>query len=102
MTAFDVHGHEVLLHPDDAAAAGVAQAARVRIESATGTLEAPLRVTDEVAPGVVSIPHGLDPANVSRLTTGRPGAVESASGMVRQSGIPVTIQPVVGDSLDSV
>jgi anaerobic selenocysteine-containing dehydrogenase len=48
-----------LLHPDDAAARGVADGDRVVVTSAIGSIEVPVEVSDELRPGVVSIPHGF-------------------------------------------
>ncbi|HLE85076.1 MAG TPA: molybdopterin-dependent oxidoreductase, partial [Thermoanaerobaculia bacterium] len=48
----------LLMHPDDAAARGLADGALVEIVSRTGRVRAPLEVTDEIKPGVVSLPHG--------------------------------------------
>ncbi|MCE2390257.1 MAG: molybdopterin-dependent oxidoreductase [Proteobacteria bacterium] len=82
----------VHVHPADAANAGLADGDRVRVVSASGTLESELRVTDSVRPGAVSIPHGLDEANVSRLTSGRPESSDPLTGMVAQSGVAVEIR----------
>ena len=46
------------VHPDDAAAAGVADGDRVRLVSATGAIELEVSVTDAMRPGVVCVPHG--------------------------------------------
>jgi anaerobic selenocysteine-containing dehydrogenase len=80
----------VHLHPEDAAAAGVADGESIVVESESGRLQSRVHVSERVRPGVVSIPHGLV-ANVNQLTTGRAGHVEPATGMVHQSGIPVRL-----------
>ncbi len=46
------------MHPTDAEGRGLASGAVVRVTSRVGRLEVPLEVTDEVMPGVVSLPHG--------------------------------------------
>jgi anaerobic selenocysteine-containing dehydrogenase len=46
------------VHPDDAARLGLAADGRARIASSAGELIAPVEITDEIMPGVVSIPHG--------------------------------------------
>jgi anaerobic selenocysteine-containing dehydrogenase len=85
---------EVWIHPEDAATAGVTGAPGVAVESATGRLVAPVRITEDVAVGTVSVPHGLAAdRNVARLTTGATGTVEPLTGMVVQSGLPVRIAP---------
>jgi hypothetical protein len=48
-------------------------------------------VTEDISPGSVSIPHGLDRANVNSLTRGDRGEVDELTGMIVQSGIRVTI-----------
>ena len=69
--------------------------AAVVVTTATGSIRAIARITDDVAPGAVSIPHGLRDQNVSVLTTGAIGSTDSLSGMVTQSGFPVQISPSV-------
>jgi anaerobic dimethyl sulfoxide reductase subunit A len=49
---------DVWLHPADAAARGIADGQRVRVFNERGATELPARVTDRVAPGVVSIKEG--------------------------------------------
>ena len=46
------------VHPDDAAAAGVADGGAVRIVSRHGAIEVAVTITDEVGPGTVAVPHG--------------------------------------------
>ncbi|HSI81060.1 MAG TPA: molybdopterin-dependent oxidoreductase [Solirubrobacterales bacterium] len=46
------------LNPADAGRLGIADGARARVRSAAGELEATVEVTDEIMPGVASIPHG--------------------------------------------
>jgi anaerobic selenocysteine-containing dehydrogenase len=48
-----------LMHPDDAAARQIADGDRVRVRSAVGSIELPAAVSDEIRPGVVSVPHGF-------------------------------------------
>ncbi len=48
----------VWLHPQDAAARGVADGQRVRVFNEFGTTILPAKVTDRIAPGVVSIKEG--------------------------------------------
>ncbi|MEL6178421.1 MAG: molybdopterin-dependent oxidoreductase, partial [Myxococcota bacterium] len=56
-----VRGRErctLLLHPDDALRLGLAQGQQARVVSRVGELEVPVEVSDELMPGVVSLPHG--------------------------------------------
>ncbi len=48
----------LLMHPRDATARGLKDSQQVRIASRVGTVDAVLQVTDEMVPGVVSLPHG--------------------------------------------
>ena len=50
--------HQLWIHPDDAAARGVADGERVEVRSAAGQVSVAARVTGEVMVGVVSLPHG--------------------------------------------
>ena len=46
------------LHPDDAAALGLADGDPAVVRSRVGQVTVPVEVTDAIRPGVVSIPHG--------------------------------------------
>ncbi len=48
----------LLVHPTDAQARGLRDGERVRVRSRVGEVEVPLAVSDEMMPGVVSLPHG--------------------------------------------
>lgn len=50
--------HHLLMHPDDLASRGLADGATVTIRSRVGAVTTEVRATDEVMPGVVSLPHG--------------------------------------------
>jgi anaerobic selenocysteine-containing dehydrogenase len=49
----------LLVNPDDAARLGLADGGRARVKSRVGELIAPVAVSDEMMPGVVSLPHGF-------------------------------------------
>ncbi|HVM64033.1 MAG TPA: molybdopterin-dependent oxidoreductase [Acidimicrobiales bacterium] len=83
---------ELWVHPDDAATAGISEGATVAVTSTVGTIRCRARVTEDVLPGSVSIPHGIAGQNVSVLTDSRPGTTDALTGMVRQSGVRVTIE----------
>jgi anaerobic selenocysteine-containing dehydrogenase len=83
--------NEVWINPADAGA--LRDGDRVVIVNAVGSIEAPVRITDEIVSGAASIPHGFDDQNVNRLTSGAPGFMDPFTGMIRQSGIPVSIEP---------
>jgi anaerobic dimethyl sulfoxide reductase subunit A len=49
---------DVWMHPADAASRGLAQGQRVRVFNGRGATVLPVRITDRIAPGVVSIKEG--------------------------------------------
>ncbi|MGV0158023.1 molybdopterin-containing oxidoreductase family protein [Mycobacterium colombiense] len=82
---------EILIHPDDGAAAGVADGEKVIVRSSSGELTGIAKVDDSIRRGAVSIPHGHHVANVNRLTN--KDDIDVVTGMVRYSGIPVSLHP---------
>ncbi|WP_343630120.1 molybdopterin-dependent oxidoreductase [Roseateles sp.] len=48
----------LLVHPDDAARAGLADGEPARLSNARGSLIAPISISADMRPGVVSLPHG--------------------------------------------
>jgi anaerobic selenocysteine-containing dehydrogenase len=48
-----------VVHPDEAAARGLEDGAIARVESRVGGIELPIEISDEVGPGIVSVPHGF-------------------------------------------
>lgn len=82
---------EVLIHPEDGAAAGVADGQKVTVRSANGELTGIAKVDDSIRRGAVSIPHGHRAANVNRLTN--KDDIDVVTGMVRYSGVPVSLHP---------
>jgi len=97
----------LLVHPRDAERLGIGEGARVRITSRVGAVEAPVSVSDEMMPGVVSLPHGwghgLEGVG-QRVAAAHPGApsnfladpqaVDALSGNAVLNGIPVSIAAV--------
>jgi anaerobic selenocysteine-containing dehydrogenase len=82
----------VLLHPVDAADLEIEDGAEVEISSLTGSVRGTVRIGTDIRRGAVSVPHGFGEPNVSRLTSTTD--VDPLTGMVLQSGIPVTIAAV--------
>jgi len=82
---------DIILHPVDAAAHGIAHGDPVRVRTANGQIELTANVSEKIRPGVVSIPHGHESANVNFLTSA--GVVDELTGMVRYTGIPIAIEP---------
>jgi anaerobic selenocysteine-containing dehydrogenase len=67
----------LLMHPEDAAARGLAAGQRVRLSTRAGQVEAPLELSEAVMPGVVSLPHGWGHGRDGvrlRVASRRPGA----------------------------
>lgn len=50
--------HHLLMHPDDLASRAIEDGARVRVTSRVGSVEVEVAATDDLMPGVVSLPHG--------------------------------------------
>ncbi|WP_437579631.1 molybdopterin oxidoreductase family protein [Sorangium sp. So ce887] len=97
----------LLMHPEDAARRGIAAAQRVRVCSRVGSIDLEVELTDEVMPGVVSVPHGWGHGRDGvRLETARQHAGESVndltddlaidalSGTAALNGVPVRVEPV--------
>jgi anaerobic selenocysteine-containing dehydrogenase len=96
----------LLIHPRDAADAGLADGKPARITSAAGSLVAPTEISDEMMPGVVSLPHGWghDKPGARLSVASRhagvcnnvlaPGElVDVPSGNAALNGIPVEVAP---------
>ena len=84
-----------LLHPDDAGARGLDDGDRVRVVSRVGAIELPLKVSDEIRRGVVSVPHGFGHA--------RPGvgwrlAAEKAGASVNDITDPSVTDAITGNA----
>ncbi len=95
------------MHPKDAARHGIDDGALARVTSAAGTVDVTAEVTEDIRPGVVSLPHGwghnlpgtrLSVANENAGVNTNilaPGTfVDVISGNAAVNGIPVTIGPV--------
>ncbi|WP_445166474.1 molybdopterin-containing oxidoreductase family protein [Mycolicibacterium sp. Dal123E01] len=82
---------EIMINPEDSRAAGIINGQPVTVRSVSGELTGVARVDDTIRRGVVSIPHGHHTANVNRLTN--KDDIDTVTGMVRYSGIPVSLHP---------
>jgi anaerobic selenocysteine-containing dehydrogenase len=91
----------------DAGRMGLAHGSPARITSRVGSVVAPVEVTDDLMPGVVSLPHGWGhDAQGSRITVAKAHAgvntnaltddraYDEASGTAVLFGTPVTVEPV--------
>jgi anaerobic selenocysteine-containing dehydrogenase len=94
----------LLMHPDDAQQRSLAAGQRVAVKSEVGRIEVPLEVSDEIMPGVVSLPHGWGhdrPGSQLRVAALHPGVsmndvvddagVDVLSGTSVLNGVPVTV-----------
>ncbi|VWX53686.1 molybdopterin-dependent oxidoreductase [Novosphingobium sp. 9U] len=83
---------DVILNPQDAAAYGIAHGDRVQVTTASGEITLIANVSDAIRPGVASIPHGHETANVNLLTSVQ--SIDAMTGMVLYSGIPISLTRV--------
>ena len=86
---------QLLIHPDDAAPRGLASGAAATIRNSRGELAVTVRVTDEVRPGVVSIPKGIWRRN---FAPAGPHNGEADRGAINPVGLNV-LAPDTGDPL---
>jgi anaerobic selenocysteine-containing dehydrogenase len=99
------HRCTLQIHPEDAAARGLAAGSEARVRTRVGEIRAPVEVTEDVMRGVVSLPHGFGhtgPDVALRVATRRPGANVNAvtddaprdapSGASALFGAPVEVE----------
>jgi anaerobic selenocysteine-containing dehydrogenase len=96
----------LLVHPDDAARFGVEDGQDARVSSRVGAVVVPVQVSDEMMPGVVSLPHGWGHgrkgvrlgvaaahAGVSMNDLTDPAEVDLLTGNAVLNGVPVEVAP---------
>ncbi|MFI5584957.1 molybdopterin oxidoreductase family protein [Amycolatopsis sp. NPDC051758] len=96
----------VQVHPADATRLGLTDGALASVTSRAGKLEVPVEVTDEIRPGVISIPHGWGhdvAGSRTRVASANPGVnsnlvadetlLDVPSGTSVLNGIPVEVAP---------
>lgn len=83
---------DIVLHPSDAEANGIVHGEKVRVSTSRGGIVLTANVSDAIRPGVASIPHGHEVANVNLLTSVE--NVDRMTGMVLYTGIPIAVEPV--------
>ena len=105
--------HALRVHPDDADAHGLADGDDVRLASKSGSVTVPVKVTDEMTPGTVALPHGwghrggwqvandAGGVNVNLLASSDPEDLEPLAGMAFLNGIPVRLEPVAASDRDA-
>jgi anaerobic selenocysteine-containing dehydrogenase len=95
----------LLVHPDDAREHGLSDGGRARVTSRAGAVDAAVEVSDEMMPGVVSLPHGWGhDRNGVQLSVARENAgvsandltddalVDELTGNAVFNGVPVRIE----------
>lgn len=92
------------IHPEDAARIGLGDGERALVRSRVGEIEVEVRISDEMMPGVVSLPHGWSDGFVTnrRIARDAPGpncnvlidhrAIEPLAGMAYLNGFPVDVR----------
>ncbi len=98
--------HAARMHPEDAARCGIADGQSCRIVSEVAAIELPAKVTDEMTPGTIAVPHGwghrggwrrateAGGANVNLLASSAPEDLERLACMAHLNGIPVRLEAV--------
>jgi anaerobic selenocysteine-containing dehydrogenase len=94
------------IHPDDAARLGLVNGGGARVTSRAGEVVAPVEVSDELRPGVVSLPHGFGHdlpgvrmgvarahAGVNVNIVSDDAFLDVPSGNAAFNGVPVTVAP---------
>ncbi len=98
----------LFMHPEDAAQRQIADGAVVRIGNDHGSIEAPVRLADDLMVGVVAMSHGWGHAaspglqvardaagvNCNALLPSGPGSYEPLSNQAHMTGIAVDVNPV--------
>ena len=86
----------VLMHPVDAAHRGLKSGENVRVQSRAGAIVLPLTVTEEMMPGVVSIPHGWSSeqgaVSINDVTDNQ--AIDALCGTAAFNGTVVLVEAV--------
>ena len=102
--------NHLYMHPDDAAAAGLAAGDLVDVSTDTATVRLPLRLLADLMPGTVALPHGwghqhatgLSVAsrtrgvNVNLLAADGANRLEPISGMAHLTGFVVDVKKAAG------
>ena len=98
--------HALRVNPADAERHELADGEVVRVASKSGSLEVPVKITDEMTEGTVALPHGwghrggwkvandAGGANSNLLASSEAADLEPLAGMAFLNGIPVRLEPV--------
>ena len=95
----------ILIHPQDAERLGVTDGDDLTLRSEVGSITLPAWVSDDIMPGVISVPHGWghDRKGVQMDVARRAGGasvndvvgttrVEAVTAMAQLNGIPVKVE----------
>ena len=97
--------HQLLMNPADLAARGLNDGQKVRVRSRVGAVEVEVQATDDMMPGVISLPHGWGHArdgvrlrvaqqhagvSINDLTDD--GFSDVLSGNAALNGVPVSVE----------
>jgi anaerobic selenocysteine-containing dehydrogenase len=98
--------HQLLMHPADLAARGLADGVRVRVSSAVGSVVTDVVATEDLMPGVACLPHGFghgqpgtrqaraaEVAGASYNDLTDPAALDRPSGNAALNGLPIEVAP---------
>jgi anaerobic selenocysteine-containing dehydrogenase len=99
--------HQLLAHPDDLAARGIDDGATVSVRSASGEVSVEVAASEDMMPGVVSLPHGygqgqragvrmrnaVEVPGVSMNDLTDPARTEQVAANAVLNGVPVTLTP---------
>ena len=96
--------HQLLMHPRDLTARGLTDGQRVRVQSRVGVVEVEVASSEEMMPGVVSLPHGWGQGQQGvqmDIATRLPGVsandltderfLDALSGNAALNGVPVQV-----------
>jgi anaerobic selenocysteine-containing dehydrogenase len=96
---------ELMIHPDDAAARGIQQDSLVRVRSRRSSIELPAKISADIMPGVVCMPHlwGHNrPGTRQRVANATPGVsmndltdasvIDELTGNAVVNGVPVRVE----------
>jgi anaerobic selenocysteine-containing dehydrogenase len=97
----------ILMHPTDASERELKPGQKVLVRSRAGSIEIPIEISEEIMPGVVSIPHGWGHdrqgvqlqiaeahagASINDVTDNL--AIDALCGTAAFSGTPVTVEAI--------
>lgn len=101
----DDYAFSALVHPQNASPLKIRNGETVRLVSAVGSIEVPVRISDSIRPGVVSVPNGwghkggawrranrIAGANTNELVNH--DDVEAVAGMQILNGVPIRMERI--------